>query len=97
MQQYKHIAVCEGDLNIQWFMWLCMYFCELDLIFGGVSSVGIYDRAAKVVLSVVLKTVGMPADLVCQHLDDTCAAAPAGSGLAERFDETYQSIAKQIG
>ena len=94
---YKHIAVCVGDLNLQWFQWLGMYFCELDLIFGGVSSVGIYDRAAKVVNSVVLKLAGMPADMVCQHLDDTCAAAPADSGLAERFDETYQMVAKKIG
>ena len=94
---YKHIPVCVGDLNLQWFQWLGMYFCELDLIFGGVSSVGIYDRAAKVVNSVVQKLAGMPADLVCQHLDDTCAAAPADSGLAERFDETYQWVAKKIG
>ena len=94
---YKHISVCEGDLNLQWFQWLGMYFCELDLIFGGVSSVGIFDRAAKVVNSVVLKLAGMPAELVCQHLDDTCAAAPAGSGLAEKFDKTFQSVARQIG
>ena len=94
---YKHIPVCAGDLNLQWFQWLGMYFCELDLIFGGVSSVGIFDRAAKVVNSVVQKLAGMPDDLVCQHLDDTCGAAPAGSGLAERFDKTFQAVAKQIG
>ena len=80
---YKHIPVCQSDLNLQWFKWLGMYFCELDLIFGCVSSVGIYDRAAKVVLSVVKKLAGMPEGLVCQHLDDTAAAAPAGSGLAQ--------------
>jgi hypothetical protein len=94
---YKHIPVCEGDLDLQWFQWLGMYFCELDLIFGGVSSVSLYDRAAKVVLSVVLKLSGMPAELVCQHLDDTCAAAPANSGLAEKFDQTYQEVAGKIG
>ena len=58
---------------------------------------GIFDRAAKVVNSVVQKLAGMPDDLVCQHLDDTCGAAPAGSGLAERFDKTFQAVAKQIG
>ena len=83
---YKHITVGEGDLNLQWFEWLGMYFCELCLIFGGVSSVGLFDRFAKVVNSVVKKLADMPDDLVCQHLDDTCAAGPAGSGLAERFD-----------
>ena len=37
---YKHIPVSDGDLNLQWFKWLGMYFCELSLIFGCVSSVG---------------------------------------------------------
>ena len=94
---YKHITVGEGDLNLQWFEWLGMYFCELCLIFGGVSSVGLFDRFAKVVNSVVKKLADMPDDLVCQHLDDTCAAGPAGSGLAERFDRTYQEVARKIG
>ena len=94
---YKHRPVCSSDLNLQWFKWLGMYFCELDLIFGCVSSVGIYDRAAKVVLSVVKKVANMPDELVCQHLDDTCAAAPAGSGLAEKFDQAYARVAKEIG
>ena len=94
---YKHIPVSDGDLNLQWFKWLGMYFCELSLIFGCVSSVGIYDRAAKVVLSVVEKKSEMPRELVCQHLDDVCAAAPAGSGLAQRFDAMYSSVAREIG
>ena len=94
---YKHCAVAEADLDLQWFKWLGMYFCELSLIFGGVSSVGIYDRLAKVVLSVVQRASGMPKDLICQHLDDVCAAAPAGTGLAAKFDATYAEVAKQIG
>ena len=94
---YKHCPVAAADLDLQWFKWLGMYFCELDLIFGGVSSVGIYDRLAKVVLSVVQGLSGMPKNLICQHLDDVCAAAPAGSGLAAAFDETYAKVAQQIG
>ena len=94
---YKHVPVCAGDLNLQWFSWLGMYFCELSLIFGGVSSVGIYDRAAKVVNRIVLKISGMPEGLVCQHLDDTCAAAPAGSGLAEQFDLAFHRVATSLG
>ena len=58
---------------------------------------GLFDRFAKVVNSVVKKLADMPDDLVCQHLDDTCAAGPAGSGLAERFDRTYQEVARKIG
>ena len=94
---YKHIAVSDGDLNLQWFQWLGRYFCELDLIFGCVSSVGIYDRAAKTVLRVVERMAAMPHELVCQHLDDVCAAAPAGTGLAKRFDESYAKVAELVG
>ena len=44
---YKHIALALGMLRYQWFMWLSMYFVELCLVFGCVSSVGIYDRLAR--------------------------------------------------
>ena len=62
----------------------------------GQCPLGIYNRAAKVVLSVVDKKSEMPHELVCQHLDDVCAAAVAGSGLAQRFDAMYSDVAKEI-
>jgi hypothetical protein len=77
---YKHVPVRETDLNLQWFKWLGMYFVELCLIFGAASSVGIYDRAAKVVLDLVLRVSKFPRSMVCQHLDDVCAAALLGPG-----------------
>ena len=94
---YKQIPVCRGDLNLQWFSWLGRYFCELSLIFGGVSSVGIFDRAAKVVNQVVQTAAGMPPELVAQHLDDTCAAGPADSDVVERFDDAFFRIAESLG
>ena len=94
---YKHIPVCQGDLNLQWFSWLGRYFCELSLIFGGISSVGIYDRAAKAVNRIVIAASGMPKELVCQHLDDTVAAGPEHTDLAERFDETFSRVAASLG
>ena len=48
---YKHISVRLADLPLQWFKWLDRYFLETSLIFGGVSSVGIYDRHAKILCS----------------------------------------------
>ena len=94
---YKHLAVREQDLSLQWFSWLGMAFCELCLIFGSKSSVGLYDRLAKLVLSIVCKRSGMAPSMVCQHLDDCVAASPKGSDMIHRFDVSYASVAAQLG
>ena len=93
---YKQIAVNPEDVNLQWFEWLGMYFCKLSLIFGAVSSVGIFDRLAKIVLEIVLQRSSFPASLVSQHLDDCCAAAPAGDTAIFRFDNEYTKVAGEL-
>jgi len=95
---YKHIHVREEDVRLQWFTWLGRYFAEVCLVFGAVSSPGIYDRAAKAVLDLVLRMSGFPACMVCQHLDDVCAAAGAAAagGLAA-FEDCYRKVAAEIG
>ena len=93
---YKHIRVREEDRILQWFSWMGRFFVELALVFGTVSSPGIYDRAAKVVLDLVLRLSRFPRDMVCQYLDDVCAAAPPGGRLNE-FRLAYQRVAAQIG
>ena len=92
---YKHIAVRPQDLHLQWFKWMDRYFVELALIFGGVSSVGIYDRHAKLVLDLVLAATSFPRGQVCQHLDDVPAAGSLGDLLA--FDDAYYAIAGELG
>ena len=94
---YKQIAVHCEDVNLQWFQWLDKYFCELSLIFGSVSSVGIFDRTAKVVLSIVIFRSKFPPSLTSQHLDDCCAAAPANDTSIYRFDNEYKSVAEELG
>ena len=94
---YKHLAVHPDDLNLQWFSWLGRAFCELCLVFGGVSSAGLYDRLAKIVLAVVMDRSGMDKSLVIQHLDDVCAAGPADSDLLYKFDAEFFYVAKQLG
>jgi len=95
---YKHVHVREEDVRLQWFSWLGKNFAEVCLVFGAVSSVGIYDRAAKVVLDLVLRMSGFPKKMVCQHLDDVCAAAGASAadGL-RRFEDCYRAVAAQVG
>ena len=94
---YKHVAVRREDLKLQWFSWLGMAFCELCLIFGSKSSVGLYDRLVKLVLFIVCKESGMPLNMVCQHLDDCAGAAPAGSNLIDAFDQKFLEVASLLG
>ena len=94
---YKHVAVRDCDLDLQWFSWLGKFFCELSLVFGSKSSVGLYDRLAKLVLFIVCKEADMPTHMVCQHLDDCAAAAPKDSPLIHRFDEVFKEVAELLG
>ena len=70
---------------------------ELCLIFGGVSSVGIYDRFAKIVLFIVLVQSGMPPSLVIQQIDDVVACGPPDGKLVDKFDKAYSDVATSIG
>jgi hypothetical protein len=70
---------------------------ELCKIIGASSSMGIYDRAAKVVLDIVLGISKFPRQLVCQHLDDVWVAAPRGSPALEWFEATCRDVASQVG
>jgi len=94
---YKNIAVREEDTDLQWFSWGGKYFKELCLIFGSASSAGIFDDAAKAVLDIVCRRANFPTDMICQHLDDICAAAQVGSPLTTRFDEAFAEVAAYIG
>jgi len=94
---YKNIAVREEDTDLQWFSWGGKYFKELCLIFGSASSAGIFDDAAKAVLDIVCRRAAFPVDMVCQHLDDICAAAQRGSPLTTKFDEAFAEVAEYVG
>jgi hypothetical protein len=94
---YKHICVRAEDLDLQWFSWAGKFFMELCLIFGSASSAGIFDDAAKLVLDLVCRRANFPKSMVCQHLDDVCAAAAAGSDALHRLDTAFQEIAADIG
>ena len=54
---YKQIIVNESDHHLQYFEWLGRYFLELCLVFEGMSSVGIYDRFAKIVLFILFQRI----------------------------------------
>ena len=94
---YKHIAVHSDDTNLQWFQWCGMAFKELCLIFGGVSSAGIFDRTNKIVIYVVQVLAQMDPSLICQVLDDCCAVSPEFSSMVDRFDFYFYEVANSLG
>ena len=85
------------DQDLQWFEWMGRFFVELFLVFGAVSSPGIYERLAKVVLDLAVKLSGFPRNMVCQYLDDICTAMRAGSPSLRKSRESYFSVAEQFG
>jgi len=97
-EAYKHVHVRAEDQKLQWFSWLGKDFYELRLVFGGASSCGIYDRLAKIVLHIVTAIAHFPPSMICQYLDDVCAAAAANQhGAVHDLMTTYHKVAKQLG
>lgn len=94
---YKHVAVRSEDTDLQWFEWGGKFFKELCLIFGSASSAGIYDDAAKTVLDLVCRKAEFPKTMVCQHLDDACAASSHQSNTIFAFDKAFQDVANYLG
>jgi hypothetical protein len=95
---YKHIGVRKQDIKLQWFSWLGKFFAELCLVFGTASSVGIFDRVAKLVLKIVLRYALFPTDYVCQHLDDLCAACSKEEGHSLfKLEKVYRKVADTLG
>ena len=94
---YKNIRVNEKEIWMQCFKWLGKYFFELCLVFGGISSPGLYDRLAKLVLWIALTIAKFPHNLCVQHLDDVCGASPQHSDAVDRFYNTYREVCNDIG
>ena len=64
--------------------------------FGGVSSAGIFDRIAKIVLWIAIEVSSIRHDNVIQHLDDVVACT-ANSNMAAKFDKAYQEVCNELG
>ena len=93
---YKQVTVREEDIPLQWFEWGGKFFVELCLIFGSASSAGIFDDAAKVVLDLVCRRAKFSIEMICQHLDDICAASSDRGRLVD-FDSCFRVVAERLG
>ncbi len=47
-------------------------------------------------MKVVILFCNFPAEMVCQYLDDVCAAGPSGCPLLVRFEAAYREVANHI-
>ena len=94
---YKHIHVQQKQLRYQWFSWLGKFFVELCLVFGCVSSVGIYDRMARLIIRMAVSLSKFPAFLAVQHLDDLCVISPRDGMMIKRLYEHYMEICEKVG
>ena len=67
------------------------------LVFGGVSSAGIYDDLAKLVLDLAILQVGIDKRMVNQVLDDVVGCGSAGDGTVSQFYKAYRQVAARVG
>jgi len=83
--------------RMQRFEWGGKFFYELCLIFGSASSAGIFDDGAKLFVDLCCRQARFPKSMICQHLDDICGAASAGSTDLHRLEEVFINTAEYIG
>jgi hypothetical protein len=92
---YKQLRVREDCVREQFFRWCGRWFAELCLVFGGASSVGLYDRLAKVFLYIAVELSGMPRSQVEQIIDDVVAAGTYDQVVG--FYSKYREVAEHCG
>ena len=92
---YKQLRTSNSDVRQQFFWWMGKFFAELCLVFGSSSSVGLYDRLAKVFLVIAAKLSQMPRDQVEQIIDDTVAAGTKSQ--VQKFYFKYREVAMDCG
>jgi hypothetical protein len=89
--------VREEDHKLQVFEFGGRLFGEVMVTFGGVSSAGIFDDPAKVVLGLGIIKGGMDKRMVNQTLDDVVGCGTEGDGTVPRFYRAYREVAEELG
>ena len=92
---YKQLRASRSCVREQFFCWGGRWFAELCLVFGGASSVGLYDRLAKVFLFAAVMLSKMPRDQVQQIIDDVVACGSYDQVVG--FYWKYREVAEDCG
>ena len=67
------------------------------LVFGGVSSAGIYDNNAKVIKELSIAVASIDGRMVNQHLDDIVGCGAEGDGSVSTFYKAYRRVSEMVG
>ena len=92
---YKQLRTMASDVRQQFFFWMGKYFAELCLTFGGSSSVGLFDRLAKVFRCIATRLSKIPAKHVRQIIDDVVGCGTKAEVLD--FYLKYREVALDCG
>ena len=92
---YKLVPVKIDQLRTQGFYWLGRYFCENQLIFGGSSSVPLYDCVHDVIIDLVAIQSQPEQDSIQKCLDDAIFVTKTYEEN-QKIYSTYKAIANQI-
>ena len=92
---YKQLRTQETDVRQQFFKWGGKWFAELCLTFGGASSVGLFDRLAKVFLFIATALSETLVKHVRQIIDDVVACGTQKQ--VQRFYRKYREVADDCG
>ena len=92
---YKQLRTMSSDVRQQFFKWMGKYFAELCLTFGGSSSVGLFDRLAKVFRFIATKLSKILDKHVGQIIDDVVGCGTKGEVID--FYSKYKEVAMDCG
>lgn len=92
---YKQLRTQHADVRQQFFKWGGKWFAELCLTFGGASSVGLFDRLAKVFMFIVTVLSETLPKHVRQIIDDVVACGTERQ--VRRFHKKYREVAEDCG
>ena len=94
---YKLVPVRYKDWWVQVFFWKGAWFIEVALIFGGVSSVGLWDEVAYLLDWIVQDIVRPPMNDLDHYIDDFFAVGPGDSLLCQTLYNTLVGVCNFTG
>ena len=94
---YKHVPVRQEDWGLQVLAWGDRYFIDLKLMFGTVSSAGLFDRFNRLMVKIAVNLSKIRRRLVKQYLDDVFGAEGKGGHFARLFYDTFWSVCEEAG
>ena len=94
---YKHIPVRVEDFPLQAIKWGDRVLFDQKLMFGTVSSAGIFDRFNMLLVILSVKLSGIEKEKVKRYLDDTFGTESKLGSKLSVFYNTYLDTCERVG